>query len=111
MDDEQLEDIQRELIDRFGLLPDPARALLDCHRLRIEAKKLGIIRIDASAEQIQLQFMPNPPIKATRILYLVNNSKIYALSGPDRLRISVKMAALNERIREINKVFAVLAEK
>lgn len=109
--DEQVDDIQRELVDRFGLLPDPARALLDCHRLRIKAKKLGIIRIDASAEQIQLQFMPNPPVEATQILKLVNNSKIYALSGPDRLRINVKTTAINERISEINKVFAVLTEK
>lgn len=110
-DDEQLDDIQRELIDRFGLLPDPARALLDAHRLRIQAKKLGITRIDASAEQIQLQFMPNPPIETARILQLVNSSKIYSLSGPDRLRINVKMPAIHERIGEINKVFSALTGK
>ena len=40
--DEQLDEIQVELIDRFGLLPDPVRALLDCHRLRIAATPLGI---------------------------------------------------------------------
>lgn len=40
-DDEQLDDMQRELIDRFGLLLNPARALLDCHRLRIATKPLG----------------------------------------------------------------------
>lgn len=110
-DDEQLDDIQREMIDRFGLLPDPAKALLDCHRLRIAAKKLGIIRIDASAGQIQLQFMPQPPIDPLQILQLVNSSKTYALSGPDRLKINVKIAAIDQRIREIHKVFSVLAQK
>ncbi|MDT8364495.1 MAG: transcription-repair coupling factor [Nitrosomonas sp.] len=110
-DDGQLDDIQRELIDRFGLLPDPARALLDCHRLRIEAKKLGITRIDAGTEHIQLQFMPNPPIDATQILQLVQNSKTYTLPGPDRLKINVKVAAINERVNEIRKAFAVLACK
>jgi len=25
----------QELIDRFGLLPEPAKMLIDCHRLRI----------------------------------------------------------------------------
>ncbi len=110
-DDEQLDDIQRELIDRFGLLPDPAKALLDCHRLRIVAKQMGVIRIDASAEQIQLQFMPNPPIDPLQIMQLVNNGKIYVLSGPDRLRINVKIAAINERIHEIYKLFSVLSQK
>src|SRR5690606_36639759 len=32
----QLDEIHQELIDRFGLLPEPARALLACHRFRSE---------------------------------------------------------------------------
>ena len=36
----ELEEIKVELIDRFGLLPDPARTLLDIARLRQQAQKL-----------------------------------------------------------------------
>ena len=61
-DDEQLDEIQVELTDRFGLLPDPVRALLDCHRLRIAATPLGITRIEATPDYIQVQFTPNPPV-------------------------------------------------
>ena len=50
--------LQVELTDRFGLLPDPVRALLDCHRLRIAAKPLGITRIEASADSIQIAIHP-----------------------------------------------------
>ncbi len=28
--------MQEELIDRFGLPPEPAQALLACHRLRLD---------------------------------------------------------------------------
>jgi len=35
---EELDDMHQELIDRFGLLPEPAQTLLDSHRLRILAK-------------------------------------------------------------------------
>ena len=47
--EDQLDDMQIELTDRFGLLPDPVRALLDCHRLRIAATPLGITRIQSNA--------------------------------------------------------------
>ncbi|CAN0333683.1 unnamed protein product, partial [Chrysoparadoxa australica] len=57
-DNESLDEMQEELIDRFGLLPDAAEALMACHRLRIAAKPLGIIKIDASDAAIKLQFNP-----------------------------------------------------
>ncbi len=39
----ELIEIQEELIDRFGKLPEPAQALIETHRLRIVAEPLGII--------------------------------------------------------------------
>ncbi|MDP3482046.1 MAG: transcription-repair coupling factor, partial [Sulfuricella sp.] len=46
---DELDQLHEELIDRFGLLPSQASALLDTHRLRILAKPLGIAKIDASS--------------------------------------------------------------
>ena len=46
--DDELDNMQEELIDRFGLLPEQGEALIACHRLRIAAKPLGINKIDAS---------------------------------------------------------------
>lgn len=103
-DDGQLDDMQRELIDRFGLLPEPARALLDSHRLRIAAKPLGILRIDASSESILIQFVPNPPIAAERIISLIQSSREYNLSGPDKLKIQTKILDVTERVKRIRKV-------
>lgn len=107
-DETELDEIYRELIDRFGLLPDPARALLDSHRLRIEAKTLGITKIDASPDQIQLQFIPDPPIDAAKIIQLLQSGKEYSLSGPDRLRLELQIPEVSERIVKIRKVIATL---
>ncbi len=107
-DDEQLDDMQRELIDRFGLLPDPARALLDCHRLRIAAKPLGIIRINASSESIQVQFVPNPPIDPANIIKLIQSSREYTLSGPDRLKILVQIETAAQRVVRIKDLINIL---
>jgi len=107
-DNDQLDDMQRELIDRFGLLPNPARALLDCHRLRIAAKPLGITRIDASADSIQVQFIPNPPIDPLKIIQLIQSSREYSLSGQDRLKVLVQIEDVNKRVVRIKELIQKL---
>ncbi len=107
--DDQLQLLQEELIDRFGDLPDPTRVLIDSHRLRIHGKPLGIARLDASDNAIQLQFVPNPPIDPLKIIKLIQTRRNYKLAGPDRLRIEIKLPELKARVAEIRKVFAELS--
>ena len=85
-DAEELTQLQEELIDRFGQLPDPARALLDTHRLRLAAKPLGIMKVDANADSILLQFVPQPPIDPGRIIQLIQTRRDIRLAGENRLR-------------------------
>jgi transcription-repair coupling factor (superfamily II helicase) len=106
--EEQLQLLQEELIDRFGELPDATRTLLDCHRLRLLGKPLGIARIDASDAVINLQFVPNPPIEPIRIISLIQKKKNYKLAGQDRLRIETATPDLKSRVTEIRRVFAEL---
>lgn len=106
--DDGLDDIQIELSDRFGLLPDPVRALLDCHRLRVAATPLGITRIEASADSIQVQFIPNPPVDAAKIVALLQRSRDYELSGPDRLKIKARIPEVKERVTRIKSLITEL---
>ena len=108
--DDQLDDMQQELIDRFGLMPDPARALLYCHRLRTAAKPLGIMRIDASSDSIQVQFIPNPPVDAARIIALIQKSREYKLSGPDRLKIQVQIPGVEQRVARVRSLLNELSK-
>ncbi|PTN12425.1 transcription-repair coupling factor [Nitrosomonas aestuarii] len=107
-DNEQLDDMQSELIDRFGLLPDATRALLDCHRLRISAKPLGIIRIEASTESIQIQFKPEPPVDPARIIQLIQSGREFSLAGPDRLKIQIQIPEVNKRVQRIQHLINTL---
>jgi transcription-repair coupling factor (superfamily II helicase) len=108
--DEQLDDMQGELIDRFGLMPDPVRTLLDCHRLRIAAKPLGISRIEAGVDYILVQFIPHPPVDVARIIALIQRSREYELSGPDRLKIKAKIAEVAERVKRIKNLISELSK-
>jgi transcription-repair coupling factor (superfamily II helicase) len=108
-DEEQLDDMQIELADRFGLLPDPVKALLDCHRLRIAAKPLGITRVDASADSIQIQFAPNPPVNPAKIVALVQGNRQYQISGPDRLKVKIQIAGIKDRVKRIKSLLVELS--
>ena len=106
---EALETLREELVDRFGLLPEPARALIECHRLRILGKPLGLARIDASESAIQLQFVPRPPIEPAKVLSLVHRKKHYRLAGQDRLRIELKLPDVKARVAAVREAFTELA--
>lgn len=84
---DELDELTQELIDRFGLLPDAARVLLDCHKLRMLAKPLGIQKIDAADTAIVLTFAQNTVIEPFRIIQLIQSKKHYKMVPPDRLRI------------------------
>ncbi|MDB5839748.1 MAG: mfd [Herminiimonas sp.] len=98
---EALDDLQEELIDRFGKLPDPARALIETHRLRVAAKTVGIVKIDAHGESALLQFEPDPPIDAMRIIQLIQKNRHIKLNGPDKLRITASMPDLASRVSQV----------
>jgi transcription-repair coupling factor (superfamily II helicase) len=107
---EDLEALQEELVDRFGLMPDATRALIDSHRLRIEARPLGVVKVDAGPDAMVLQFQPNPPIDPARIIELIQTRKNFKLSGQDRLRVEEKHAGTAERVQRVRAIFRELQQ-
>jgi transcription-repair coupling factor (superfamily II helicase) len=84
---DDIDDLMQELVDRFGMLPDAAKVLLDCHRLRLLARPLGIQKIDAADSAIVITFAKTTPVEPYTILKLIQSKKNYKLAGSDRLRI------------------------
>ncbi|MES2259296.1 MAG: transcription-repair coupling factor [Pseudomonadota bacterium] len=106
---DKIDDLQEEMIDRFGKLPDAAKALVETHRLRIAAKTVGIIKIDAHGEAATLQFMPKPPIDPMRIIELIQKNKQIKLNGQDKLKITANMPDLSARVAQIKTAIKHLA--
>ncbi|GMV55571.1 MAG: transcription-repair-coupling factor [Betaproteobacteria bacterium] len=84
-DDDSLARIREELIDRFGALPPPTRVLLATHGLRLRARALGIAKIDANDNRVQLVFRPDTPVDPGRIIALMQNDRTLRLTGSDKL--------------------------
>ena len=107
---EELEALAEELIDRFGPLPDPARALIQCHEVRLAARPLGVLRVDATHEAIQLQFVKNPPIDGGKVIEFIRKKGRGArLAGPDRLRVDAKLPVWQERAQAVKDILLQLA--
>ncbi|MFW8566731.1 transcription-repair coupling factor [Orrella sp. 11846] len=96
--------LQEEMIDRFGKLPEPAKALITLHKLRVIAQPLGIRKIDASDEQILFQFKQDTQVDPVRLIEIIQSRKDTKFAGPDRLKTELITKTLQERAQVIAKL-------
>ncbi len=84
-----LDDLQAETMDRFGLLPEPARNLFRIARLRVGAARLGIERLDVGHSGGSIAFGPDTPVEPGALILLVQKSgRALRFDGPSKLRFS-----------------------
>jgi transcription-repair coupling factor (superfamily II helicase) len=95
---DELEAMQEELVDRFGRPPEPAQALIACHRLRLVAKPKGIAKVDAGPERSTLQFVKDPPFDAASLIAIIQKDGRIRFAGPDRIRIESAAPTLADRV-------------
>ena len=60
---EQIDGLLEEITDRFGKLPAQGQTLFDTHRLRVQAKPYGVVKIDATG-----LLCPLPVLRAQKAL-------------------------------------------
>nr|WP_220637264.1 transcription-repair coupling factor [Georgfuchsia toluolica] len=106
--EDELRELQEELIDRFGDLPPQASVLIETHKLRIATRPLGVAKLDAGPQAIQLQFVPNPPIDAGKIIRLIQSDRAFKLAGQDKLIWKKETPALKERVAAIRELLKKL---
>ena len=103
-DDEELRDLQIEMIDRFGLLPEQIKCLFAVTRLKLRAEEYGINKIDASAQTGRIVFRQQTKVDPLSIVQLVQKqSRLYKLSGPTQLSFTHGQEKPAARIEFINK--------
>jgi transcription-repair coupling factor (superfamily II helicase) len=83
---------------------------MECHRVRIAARPLGVSRVDATHEAVQLQFIKNPPIDGAKVIDFIRKKGRQArLAGPERLRVEAKLPAWQERANAVKDILNQLA--
>ena len=108
-DPEALKEIQVEMIDRFGLLPQPARNLLEITALKLRVQPYGINKIEAGPVSGRILFGPEPKVDPTRLITLIQTRpKELKLDGGDKLRFFRDMADPSARIGQVQAVIGDL---
>ena len=82
-----LNDIQIEMIDRFGLLPNATKQLFIQAEIRLRAQALGISEIDVGASGGTVSFEATTPVPVEALIGLLqSNPKEFTLAKSDTLR-------------------------
>jgi transcription-repair coupling factor (superfamily II helicase) len=97
-----LDNVRVEIIDRFGLLPEPLQRLFELGALRLFAQNIGIKSINANDSTAHIEFLEHAKIDPAKIINLIQReSAIYKLSGANALNVKFKSDEFNKRIDEI----------
>ena len=107
-----LTELKVEIIDRFGLLPDPLLALFRVTQLKLLAGTLGIAKIDAGPESGRIEFGADPQVHPLVLVKLVQNQpQKYKLEGADRLRFTLPMEERDQRFAAVEQLLDILEKK
>ena len=99
---EKLDNIRMELIDRFGIPPQPVKQLFSVHQIRLRAEQLGITKVDINSNGGYIEFSPDTPVQAISIIQLMQkNPTYYRMEGGQRLKVMVQLAEYDKRIQFI----------
>ena len=96
---EALHDIQVELINRFGLLPDQGKNLIAVTELKLRCEALGVKKLDFNAAGGRVLFTEKPKVDLMVLIELVQKqSKTYKFEGQSALRISADLRDRETRL-------------
>ncbi|TBR44989.1 transcription-repair coupling factor [Marinomonas agarivorans] len=103
--DEELKELQVEMIDRFGLLPDATKNLFQQTRIKLKAEKLGIEKIEANAKEGKIHFNSKTPVEPIKLITLIQTQPdSYKLAGSDILKFNADMLSAEKRFEQTHKL-------
>jgi len=86
---DDLRELQVEMIDRFGLLPDAVKNLVRVTELKLLATPLRVEKIDASVDGARIVFDDEPNIDTGKLIILIQTqARHYKFDGKKTLKIT-----------------------
>lgn len=105
-DEDGLKELQVEMIDRFGLLPEPTKNLVRLTLLKLQAEKLGIKKVDAGPQGGRIEFAADTCVDPLVLIKLIQGQpKRYKFEGATQFRFLVPMERPEERFNTLEALF------
>ena len=106
----ELDELRVELIDRFGLLPEPAKNLFELTALKVATNDLGVKKIDASDKGARIVFEDNANIDPGKLIMLIQTQpEHYRFNGKETLHIIKQLDDCKQRVETIQSALQQLA--
>jgi len=109
---DDIDEFQVECIDRFGLLPDAAKNLVQVAELKIKAEALGILKVDLSAQGGTIEFKETTKVDPGFIIQLVQTKpNTFKFEDSQKLRVVKHTETAEQRIALISGIIADFAKE
>ena len=106
---DELRELQIEMIDRFGLLPEPVKTLFSVTDLKQQAQILGLKKVEANVVGGRLIFGSEPKINTEQLINLIQTqAHIYKFDGADKLKFTRPFENTEQKIEFISELLAKL---
>ncbi|MGD9163357.1 MAG: transcription-repair coupling factor, partial [Chromatiales bacterium] len=108
---DELRELQVEMIDRFGLLPEATKNLFAITELKLRAHPMGIRKIEAGPKGARLLFEETPNVDPGKLIALIQSRpNTYRLDGGDKLRYIADLEAPERRVEQIHHLLDTLTD-
>ncbi len=109
---EDLRELQIEMIDRFGLLPEPVQTLMAVTEIKQKASNLGVKKIEVGKEAGRIVFSAQPKIDTEALILLIQTqAHCYKFDGSDKLRFTQLFESMDEKLDFVNQLLEILSLK
>ena len=108
---QELDELKVELIDRFGLLPEAAKNLLQIAELRLQVEPLKVLRIDAGTQGGFIEFAPSAKVDPEKFIQLIQKEPIvYRFDGPLKFKFIKDLTETNVRLAFVVELVKTLVK-
>jgi transcription-repair coupling factor (superfamily II helicase) len=109
---DDIDEFQVECIDRFGLLPEPAKNLVEVAEIKIKAEAIGVLKVDLSSQGGTIEFTDTTKVDPGYIIKLVQTKpNTFKFEGSQKLRLVKQTDTAKARIAFISDIIADLAKE
>jgi transcription-repair coupling factor (superfamily II helicase) len=102
--EQELDSLRQEMIDRFGQYPEQVENLFKYAQLRQKTLELQIQSIEKSKERIFFRFVDHSKVSAEKLLKLVTKNKNAAFSPQGLLTLDLPAVSPPQLFEAIDKV-------
>ena len=108
----ELTKLSEELIDRFGILPEPAKILIEIAGLKIRINPLGVKKIDLGNKGGRVTFNKSTTVDSDKIIQLIHEkSQMFKLDGSDKIRIINEIDEPHARLKFLHDLFDMISSR